>query len=124
MFINFDIGSIFSNNQYKNVNLNTLASFGLGSISFNGKLLSIRNSIFSKNNNTAGGAIYLKGSRYFFLCSTVLQNVQFNENSAVTYGGAICFGSDMLQFQGKFINITTQGSWALSIYFWTESQII
>ena len=71
-----------------------------------GNMLTIENSSFISNTNTAGGALYIGASSNYFFASISLSHVYFGRNNAYTFGGAISFGSDILKLQGTFFNVT------------------
>lgn len=99
--------NVYNNPQFSN------KLVGHGSVNFLGKVLSIFTSIFSKNTNSAGGAIFIGGSKNYFETIFVISNVNFSRNSAWAFGGAVSFGSDIIQVQGTFTKINCYLDFAL-----------
>ena len=90
---------------------------GYGSVNFLGNFLNIKNSSFVSNFNRVGGAIFIGGSKNFFVTNIFIIDVILMLNSAFTFGGAIAFGSDTIQVQGEINNITCIANSALCKFY-------
>ena len=86
---------------------------GYGTVNFLGNVFNMENVSFIQNFNTAGGAIFIGGSKDFYITYIYINNVNFLLNVAYTFGGAISFGSDIIQTQGVISNINCSMNIAL-----------
>lgn len=79
---------------------------GLGTLSFFGKSLFLENITFSNNYNSRAGAIYVDGRSDVLDLNVTFNNLIFSKNFVLNNGGAMYFGSGILNLNGIFQNMT------------------